>query len=65
MRNNNYGITDNLKMLENFVYQIKKLLFKWLNRKSQRRSYTWENFMEFMKNFPLAKPRIYVSIYGN
>ncbi len=60
-----YGITDNLKMLENFVYQIRKLLFKWLNRRSQRRSYTWENFMEFMKNFPLVKPRIYVSIYGN
>lgn len=60
-----YGITDNLKMLETFVYQLRRILFKWLNRRSQRRSYTWEQFEEFLKNFPLVKPRIYVNIYGD
>ena len=60
-----YGITANLKMLETFVYQLRRILFKWLNRRSQRRSYTWEQFEEFLKNFPLVKPRIYVNIYGD
>ena len=60
-----YGITDNYNMLSRFVLRIEMILFKWLNRRSQRRSYTWENFREMRKNYPLAKPRIYVSIYGN
>lgn len=60
-----YGITDNFVMLERFVYRVKRLLFKWLNRRSQRRSYTWDQFSDLLKDFPLAKPRIYVSIFGN
>jgi len=60
-----YGITDNYNMLSRFVYRIEMTLFKWLNRRSQRRSYTWETFRELRKNYPLAKPHIYVSIYGH
>ena len=60
-----YGITDNYNMLRRFVYRIEMTLFKWLNRRSQRRSYTWETFRELRKNYPLAKPHIYVSIYGH
>ena len=60
-----YGITDNIDMLNAFVYRIKKILFKWLNRRGQRRSYTWDNFNELLKNMPLVKPRVYVSIFGD
>lgn len=38
-----YGITDNRPMLSPYWYEVTKLLFKWLNRRSQRNSYTWEN----------------------
>lgn len=41
---NYYAITDNSRMCQNFRYQYGKLLFKWLNRQSQRRTYTWEQF---------------------
>ena len=60
-----YGITDNIEMLQKFVHEVENRLFKWLNRRSERRSYTWENFNELLRNYPLAKPRIYVSIYGD
>ena len=60
-----YGITDNSRMLAVFVHRIRRLLFKWLNRRSQRRSFNWSNFEDLLRDFPLAKPRIYVSIYGN
>jgi hypothetical protein len=39
-----YAITDNGKMCEEFRCQVTRQLFKWLNRRSQRRSYTWERF---------------------
>jgi len=59
-----YGITDNSSNLERFVDRIKKSLFKWLNRRSQRRSFNWNGFNDLLKDFPLTKPKIYVSIYG-
>ena len=41
---NYYAVTDNGKMCEEFRCQAARLLYKWLNRRSQRRSYTWERF---------------------
>jgi len=59
-----YGITDNSKSLENFRHQVQRSLFYWLNRRSQKRSYTWEGFMEMLKVYPIAPPRIYVSVFA-
>lgn len=60
-----YGITDNIAMLCKFTDKMKRILFKWLNRRSQKRSYTWEQFNLLKKDFPIVTPRIYVSIYGD
>jgi len=59
-----YGITDNSKSLENFRHQVQRSLFYWLNRRSQKRSYTWEGFREMLKVYPIAPPRIYVSVFA-
>jgi len=59
-----YGITDNSKSLENFRHQVRRSLFYWINRRSQKRSYTWEGFTEMLKVYPIAPPRIYVSVYA-
>jgi group II intron reverse transcriptase/maturase len=55
---NYYGIIGNYKSLGNFVYRVTQTLFKWLNRRSQRKSYNWEGFNELVKHFGIAKPRI-------
>ncbi len=60
-----YGITDNSRMLRTFVFRISKSLYRWLNRRSNRHSLDWKGFNELLKYLPLAKPRIYVSIYGD
>lgn len=44
--------------------KVRCSLFYWLNRRSQKISYTWKAFNDMLKVCPLAKPRIYVSIYG-
>jgi len=46
------------KSLSSFVYQVTELLFKWLNRRSQCKSYNWEGFKELIKYFGIAKPHI-------
>jgi RNA-directed DNA polymerase len=55
---NYFGVTGNFQSLSNFVYQATSLLFKWLNRRSQRKSYNWQGFKEMVKYFGIAKPRI-------
>jgi group II intron reverse transcriptase/maturase len=55
---NYYGVSGNFQSLNNFVYQVKGLLFKGLNRRSQRKSYNWKGFKELVKGFEIAKPRI-------
>ena len=41
---NYYAITDNAERCNDYLYCVRRILFKWLNRKSQRRSYTWKQF---------------------
>lgn len=60
-----YGITDNSKSNAKFRDCVIRSLFYWLNRRSERKSYTWEQFHEMLeKSYPIVKPRVYVNIYG-
>ena len=60
---NYYCITDNSQTVNDFKEKIEILLFKWLNRRSQRKSFTWDKFRLFLQMYPLPKPRIRVNIY--
>ena len=61
---NYYGVTDNTREVKNYLEQTKYLLFKWLNRRSQKISYDWSSFSEgLLKTFPLAEPTIKVSLF--
>ena len=60
---NYYCITDTSRTVNDFKEKIEILLFKWLNRRSQRKSFTWDKFRLFLQMFPLPKPRIRVNIY--
>ncbi|WP_373895141.1 group II intron reverse transcriptase/maturase [Virgibacillus natechei] len=60
---NYYCVTDNLQAVKDFVDQIKRLLFKWMNRRSQRKSFSWDKYKLFLKKYPLPRPNIKVNIY--
>ena len=53
-----YAITDNWEKCSNFVYHATRILFKWINRKSQRASYTWASFSDALKHIGWPKPII-------
>lgn len=59
-----YGISDNYQMMDNFRKRVIQILYFWMNRRSQRKSYTWDGFNQFLKVHPIVRPRIYVSLYG-
>ena len=55
---NYYGVIGNYKSLNQFCYLTRRSLFKWLNRRSQRKSFNWEKFERLMKRYGIEKPRI-------
>lgn len=55
---NYYGVRGNSVSLSRFYDQCQRLLFKWLNRRSQKRSYTWEGFAKMLRAFSIPMPRI-------
>jgi len=61
---NYYGITDNYKSIQLYEHEILKILYKWLNRRSQKKSYTSESFNQMINFFNLPKPKIKVNIYA-
>ena len=58
-----FGVSFNMKMLKRYLHEIENLLVKWLNRRSQKKSYTYEQFKEMLKIYPLEKPKIYVTLF--
>ncbi len=56
-----YGVTGNARCLYKFLHQVELAWFKWLNRRSQKRSMNWQEFTSYLKQFPLPKPKMYAS----
>jgi RNA-directed DNA polymerase len=61
--NCNSGVSFNHKALRTFSQQARRILFKHLNRRSQRKSFTWEQFTRFMEVHPLPAVRIYHTLF--
>ena len=54
---NYFGVTDNSQALKQFEAIVRRLLYKWLNRRSQRRSFTWVSFLRYEARHPLPRPK--------
>ncbi|WPL23698.1 group II intron reverse transcriptase/maturase [Thiorhodovibrio frisius] len=57
-----YGVSGNSRGLSSYVYFAQRLLFKWLNRRSQKRSLNWKQFAAYIRRM-LPKARILHNLY--
>lgn len=46
-----YAVSGNARQIRNYAYLISRLLFKWLNRRSQRRSINWVKFSKVLRGW--------------
>lgn len=53
-----YGVSFNIGKVQHFVLVATRLVFKWLNRRSQKQSFTWEKFSLFLNKYPPPKAKI-------
>lgn len=58
-----YGMSHNYAMIQKFHYAVKKILFKWLNRRSQRKSFNWEKYQKFLSHIDFPEPKIYHRLF--
>jgi RNA-directed DNA polymerase len=61
--NQYYGVSHNSESIQTFFYESRRLFFKWINRRSQRKSFNGEMFQSFLKRYPAPKPRIYHRLF--
>lgn len=55
---NYYAITDNSARCTSYLYHVTRILLKWLNRKSQRKTYTWEGYGQALQWIGWPKPYV-------
>ena len=55
---NYYGVIGNYQSLGSFNYNAVRILFKWLNRRSQKKSMNWTQFNAMLKRHHFQRPFI-------
>jgi len=55
---NYYGVCGNSARLQEYFYHVKKIVFKWMNRRSQRKSCNWGEFERLLDRYKIPCPRI-------
>ena len=58
-----YGVSGNMRTLQRFYMLTIRMTLKWLNRRSQRKSFNWDRFNEYLEHYPLPKPKIVHNLY--
>ncbi len=58
-----YGISGNYASIRDFYQLALRLIFKWINRRSQKKSMNWKQFINYLKYYPLPLPEIKHNIY--
>lgn len=53
-----YGILGNWQAIDRFRYETGRVWFKWLNRRSQRKSLNWDEFNAVSKRYPLPPAQL-------
>jgi group II intron reverse transcriptase/maturase len=55
---NYYGLIGNYRRMKLLYKEVCRALYKWLNRRSQRRSLTWPEVDRLLARFQIPSPRI-------
>jgi RNA-directed DNA polymerase len=57
-----YGVSGNSRWLSSYVHCAQRMLFNWLNRRSQKRSFNWKQFADHIRPW-LPRARIVHDLY--
>lgn len=58
-----YGVSYNYEHVSIFCDRVERIMFKWINRRSQKKSMSWDEFALFKRLFPLPKPFVHIKLF--
>lgn len=58
-----YGVSGNSEGIRRYWAEAIRLAMKWLNRRSQKKSFNLKTFAQYMERYPLPKPTIHHNFY--
>ena len=58
-----HGVSGNMRGGARFYSCALRLVLKWLNRRSQCKSFSWDGFHAYLDHYPLPRPRIVHNLY--
>jgi len=59
-----YGVSGNSASIAKFYRLTIKMLYKWLNRRSQKRRMNWNKFNAYLTHYPMPRRRIVHKFYA-
>jgi len=58
-----YGVSFNIDKVDKFIHRAVRILYFWLNRRSQKKSFNWKGYNRYMNKYPLPKSKIVHSLF--
>jgi len=58
-----YSVSQNFRSVSCFIHRAVRIMFKWLNRRSQKKSFNWEKFTLFIERHPLPPAKIHHRLF--
>lgn len=58
-----FGVSHNSKAVRKFIHTAEHILFKWINRRSQKKSIEWNKWKLFVDKSPRIQIKIYYKLY--
>lgn len=59
-----YGVSGNFESINRYFHKTRTLLFKWMNRRSQKKTWNWDGYTKYLENYPLPKPKLTYAFYN-
>ena len=59
-----YGISGNIEGIKWYYHKTLNLTFKWMNRRSRKKSWNFKEFKQYLEENPLPLPKLQYAIYN-
>ena len=59
-----FGVSGNYRAIRVYYSRVLAITLKWLNRRSQKKSFSWKTYGSYLKRYPLPTPKIHHDFYG-
>jgi group II intron reverse transcriptase/maturase len=60
-----FGVSGNYRNIKAYYNHTIRMLLKWLNKRSQKKSMSWQGFYNYLKCYPLPMPKIVHNFYAS